>query len=154
MIFICLCIPSTPSNSVLNVNFDSKWTSLRYIMVFSNIIYIPIMSEPNQLLLSSVSQTSSPICSKDWWNKIESQSKTASRLFENKFKTMSRPWLTSHGKTMFDKTMLSRPNFSRLCQDLFCQDHAWQDHVCRDHFCQDLVFRYHVMTNLIHSEPI
>ena len=64
-------------------------------------------------------------------------------------KNMSRPWVTSYVKTMIDKTMLSRPNLSRLCQD-----HACQDHVCWDHVCQELVFKYHVMTNLIHSEPI
>ena len=62
--------------------------------------------------------------------------------------------IESQSETMFDKPMLPRPNFSRLCQDYVCQDHAWQDHVCWDHFCQDLVSRYHVMTNLIHSEPI
>ena len=101
-------------------------------------------------------------------NKIESQSKTASRLFENKIKTMSRPWLTSHVKTMFDKTMLSR-----LCQDYLktmlvkamldkttCLSRPYLTRPCLSRpyllrpFWQDLVFRYQVMTNLIHSELI
>ena len=57
-------------------------------------------------------------------NKIERQSKTASKLFENKIKTISRPWLTSNVKTMIDK---------------LCQDHVWQDRVWQDH-----VWQYHV----------
>ena len=38
---------------------------------------------------------------------VKSQFKTASRLFQNKIKTMSRPWLT--------RPCMSRPCFSRPC---------------------------------------
>ena len=99
-------------------------------------------------------------------NKIESQSKTASRLLENKIKTMSRPWLTSHVKTMLSRLCqdyvktISRPCLSRPCLSRPCLSIPYLTRPCLSRpyllrpFWQDLVFRYHVMTNLIHSELI
>ena len=60
-------------------------------------------------------------------NKIERQSKTASKLFENKIKTISRPWLTSYVMTMLDKTMFVMAILVKTCQD-----HVFWDHTCED----------------------
>ena len=104
-----------------------------------------------------------------YWNKIEVNPRPRVGCLkirlrpcqDHDWQAMSRPWLTSYVKTMFDKTMLSRPNLLRLCQDHVCQDHACQDHAWQGHLCQGHTYEGLSMikfdpiwSSLIKFEPI